>query len=559
VVVNVVGRAARHGFRPLALPFWVEVPHVIVTASIPAVPSPLSIRVSHEPLAGDCLFPGFIEPHCHLLLSALIGPFFVDLDPLTLKSNKQSDAISALKNATPSGGWITGYGYDPARMEDHADLSMGVLDGVSKTTPILVINASGHIGYANSLAFSIAGITKTTPNPTGGTFVKDRAGNLTGVLLEVPAMAPFEAHLTPPPAREFVQFAHQTLQKWSEAGCTTVFDAGIGLISPGTDVDVRLLDAVTSKVPPVVRYTGAFTTATAIAVGAGVPPYQVNKDFLVRSIKVWADGSTQGFTAALREPYADSKGWGNLSLSDGEIRDTMAIWQKKGWQLLVHSNGDRSTDQALGAYDAILNHEPDPNPHIMHRIEHATVISLQQLRAAKFLNLGVSHLIGHVRYWGDAFRSWVLKDERAERIDPVKDDVDLGIVYSFHSDSPVSPVQPLMYACIAATRTMYQRPDTDVLGRDQRCSVIEALRGITTNAAKHVMLEDLIGSLESGKSADMVRLDQDPTMITDDHAADLGGIRVLETWLKGKMVYRRDTTTPQGAEIDRSATETPIL
>jgi predicted amidohydrolase YtcJ len=153
----------------------------------------------------------------------------------------------------------------------------------------------------------------------------------------------------------------------------------------------------------------------------------------------------------------------------------------------------------------------------------------------------------------------VLKDERAERIDPVKDDVDLGIVYSFHSDSPVSPVQPLMYACIAATRTMYQRPDTDVLGRDQRCSVIEALRGITTNAAKHVMLEDLIGSLESGKSADMVRLDQDPTMITDDHAADLGGIRVLETWLKGKMVYRRDTTTPQGAEIDRSATETPIL
>jgi predicted amidohydrolase YtcJ len=215
-----------------------------------------SICVYPEPLDGDCLFPGFIEPHCHLLLSALIGHFFVNLDPLALKSNKRSDALSVLKNATPKGGWIAGYGYDPARMEDHADLSMTVLDGVSGTIPIFVINASGHIGYANSPAFSIAGITKTTPNPTGGAFVKDRHGNLTGVLLEVPAMAPFEAHLEPPLPQDFVKFAYGTLKKWSEAGCTTVFDAGIGLIRPGTDVDIRLLDAVTSQFPPVVRYTG---------------------------------------------------------------------------------------------------------------------------------------------------------------------------------------------------------------------------------------------------------------------------------------------------------------
>jgi predicted amidohydrolase YtcJ len=122
-------------------------------------------------------------------------------------------------------------------------------------------------------------------------------------------------------------------------------------------------------------------------------------------------------------------------------------------------NGDRATGQALGGYDAILNYAPDPNVKMMHRIEHAKTINRQQLGAAKRLNLGVTHLIGRAYHWGEAFRSWVFCDERAERIDLGKDDADLGLVYSFHSDSPVSPIQPLMYAQIAVTRNMCQRPD----------------------------------------------------------------------------------------------------
>jgi predicted amidohydrolase YtcJ len=116
----------------------------------------------------------------------------------------------------------------------------------------------------------------------------------------------------------------------------------------------------------------------------------------------------------------------------------------------------------------------------------------------------------------------------------VQDDIEIGLVYSFHSDSPVTPVQPLLYAQTAATRTMYKKSTDDVLGRSQRITVIEALRGITTNAAKHVMLEDHIGSLEEGKSADMVVLGCDPTKVD---ALCLASIPIHGTWLKGKKVW----------------------
>jgi predicted amidohydrolase YtcJ len=208
------------------------------------------------------------------------------------------------------------------------------------------------------------------------------------------------------------------------------------------------------------------------------------------------------------------------------------------WQLLVHSNGDRSTDQVLAAYDAVLGHVADPTPGLIHRIEHFTVTTPAQVATAKRLGLGVSNTMGHVHYWGDWFKTRCLGEERARRIDPVREEIDQGLVYSFHSDSPVTDVDPLLWVKTAVTREMYD--GKGVLGEEQRVGLEEALRGVTTNAAKHVMMDiedsrqPAIGQLTEGRSADLVILAEDPWEVYKRDPSKLSEIEVLETWLAGR-------------------------
>jgi predicted amidohydrolase YtcJ len=245
------------------------------------------------------------------------------------------------------------------------------------------------------------------------------------------------------------------------------------------------------------------------------------------------DGSTQGFTAALEKPYNlkvlpdyfcnDPNGWTRWAVeSTCPIRDAgldniaeeMQAWATEGYQLMVHVNGDCAAEVVLNAFDQIVAAVP-PNPPVMHRLEHFTVTTLEQVQHAKKLNLGVSHTIGHVKYWGDTFRKYILKDGRADRIDPVKDDLNNELVYSFNSDSPVSQADALSYVSTAATRLMYNE-DGQVLGPDQTVSVEAALAGVTINPAKQVMLDSEIGSLEKGKNANFVILAQDISSLTVD-------------------------------------------
>ena len=183
----------------------------------------------------------------------------------------------------------------------------------------------------------------------------------------------------------------------------------------------------------------------------------------------------------------------------------------------------------LGAYDALLNHEPDKNPKMLHRIEHFTLTVPEQIQEAKRLNLGVTHLMGHVYYWGAAFRDYVLGSPRAERIDPVAEDAAHDLVFSFHSDSPVTDVYPLLYVQTAVTRQLYQ--SKEVLGPAQCVDLETALKGVTINPARQCMLDDITGSLEVGKSADFVLLEKDPRQVAPD---EISNIQILGTWLAGK-------------------------
>jgi predicted amidohydrolase YtcJ len=478
-------------------------------------------------LEGCAVLPGFVEPHVHVLMSALAAHWWLDVTPLALPSK---DAVLAAVRDSASrggrGGWVVGFGYDPARLPpDYPELDVADLDVAAGRVPALLVNQSGHIAYANRAALAAAGIDERTPDPPAGSFGRDGAGRLTGVVYEGPAVQAFVRAMPQPTAAQIAELGARTLREFAARGCTTIYDAGIGLVAGAAEHELLRTLAQAPDAP--LRVRGAFTPELATELGAS--PGGGDERYDVVGIKFWADGSTQGFTAALEEPYLTGGGTGRLNHSEEELCAAMRAWHRAGWQLVVHSNGDRATEQVLRCYEAILAEDPSGAEGSQHRIEHFTVGREEQVERAAALGLAVSHTINHIYYWGESFRDHVLGEGRAAQMHSLRRDLGYGICSSCHSDSPVSPVDPCLSLRTAATRLM--RGSDDVLGPFQQLSLAEALRTVTCNPARQVLLGDRVGALRPGMLADLVVLDRDPRDVAPER---LHEAQVLETWLGGR-------------------------
>ncbi|EWC47431.1 hypothetical protein DRE_00399 [Drechslerella stenobrocha 248] len=515
-----------------------------------------------QDIGSGVILPGFVEPHLHILLSAFVKGYLLDISPLRAPSfaAAMEKLRSELPNVKPD-EWLVAHGYDPSRLSWQA-LLMEVIDReVSSTVPILVLDASGHLAYANSKAFALANVTEHTPDPEGGEYARGPDGKLTGVLVEAGAINHFAtvAKTANTSRQDKIKegFA-KVFAQWLAKGVTTVLDAGLGISS------VNELDIIANltEVSPI-RIRGAVADykpgdAKSMLGTDPMPPGGFKKKNLtVRTVKLFSDGSTQGFTAAVKHDYLlkhfpayfhnRTRGvlvWPDAPQSRGynvTLRDEIYTWMNKGYQIMVHSNGDRASDMVLDAYASIFAQYPHLHPKvsgITHRIEHFTVTERAQVRRARELGLAVSHTMGHVHFWGDIFRDDVLGSDRAERIDPVADGAADGLVYSFNSDSPVTDVDPLLWVRTAITRRVYG--SGDILGRRQRVGLEEALRGVTSYPAKQILLEAEVGKLEAGKNADFVVVSED-VRVFDWDSRQPGELRVLQTWVGG--VKRFDATT----------------
>ncbi|HEY3828170.1 MAG TPA: amidohydrolase [Solirubrobacteraceae bacterium] len=476
-------------------------------------------------LEGRAVLPGFVEPHVHVLMSALAAHWWLDVTPLVLPSKER--VLAAVRESAGRGGragWVVGFGYDPARLPpDYPELTASELDEAAGVVPTVLVNQSGHIAYANHAALAAAGIGESTPDPAAGSYGRDEEGQLTGIVYEAPAIQVLVEKVPQPTQAEVAQMGARTLREFAARGCTTIYDAGIGVLAGVADHE--LLRSLAQAPDAPLRVRGAFTPQLARALG--VAPGGGDERYDVVGIKYWADGSTQGFTAALNEPYLGGRGRGRLNYEEGELCEELRAWHRAGWQLVVHSNGDRANEQVLRCFEEILSAEPPAEVH--HRIEHFTVASDEQAARAAALGLSLSHTINHIYYWGESFRDHVLGPERAAHIHALLRDVEHEICSSCHSDSPVSPVDPLLCMRTAATRLM--RDSDDVLGPFQQLDLAQALRTVTRNPARQVLLGDRVGSLRAGMLADLVVLDRDPREVAPERLHEL---QVQETWLGGR-------------------------
>lgn len=473
------------------------------------------------------ILPGFVEPHVHLVSSALVGGG-VDCSPYT---NKTLDAVvAALKAAAataPAGQAVVGQLFDPSLMPNQDTLTADVLDQISTQVPILVMNASQHFFYVNSAAYAAAGITASTPNPPGGDYGA-RNGKLTGIVSEAAAMSSF-LKVMPPLTPEVIATAITEIAVMAaKQGVTYTHEAATGAIAGVKEVD--LMHQVFAQAGFPVRGSLSLWGENLDAfTAAGIVPGSGDDRLRSQTIKWVSDGSNQGYTGYMRENYLGRDTRGAANFTQEELSAHLADTVKAGWPIMCHANGDAALDMVIAAFTAAAT-LPSWDRSKRHRTEHSSLLHDEHIAAMASLGVTPSFLMNHVRLWGRVMRDEILGAPRANLLDRYGSAVKAGLRASFHCDFSVSPIGPLNYIATAAARTMAD--GGEVLNAAERVTVAQALKGATIDAAWMCHADGLVGSLEAGKAADFVLLGDDPLA----HEADPDAVReisVLATYLDG--------------------------
>jgi predicted amidohydrolase YtcJ len=486
-------------------------------------------------LAGKTLLPGFVDPHTHVIAGSVVDAVMEYVGMARFATVAEVlDHITQRAAETPSGEWLVFRNFDPAVQEGLDELTFADLDPISTDHPIFVFNASGHLAYANSTAFEVAGVPADVENPPGAEFVRDADGNLTGVMKNnvsfLQVLGAYPALATTEPVDAVVDL----LSKWSQHGLTTVSELSLGGLSQSpVDTQVLLGAAASGRLPARIRAYPFYTIGAEAWDEAGVVPNTGNAIARVAGYKLVADGSNQGFTGLQREPYLNSDSRGLAYTGRDELIDLAVDRATKGWHLAIHGNGDAAIDNVLDACEAVRDAGVDMS-RVRARIEHCSILHDEQIARMKDLGVSASFLIGHVHYWGVAMRDEVFGEEKAQLLDRCKSVEDAGVGFTLHSDFMVTDPVPLHMIEMAVTRKTWKEPDY-VLAPQERISVESAIRAVTSEAAWQLFSDHEIGSLEPGKFADLVILDQDPRAVEPDSLKD---IKVVETWMDGRQVYK---------------------
>ncbi len=484
-------------------------------------------------LQGKVVVPGFVEPHMHLPPLAMMHEF-TNIGP-----NRFASAEEALKQLaeeaarTPSGEWVIGRQFDPSLQSGPDYLTRDLLDQVSTDHPVFVYNTSLHLGYCNSVALSLAGIDANTPDPQGAEIGRDAQGQPNGVLKAGPAMALVIRHNNKLKNGNIADGCLSVLGQANAVGITTLCDQGTGMFQGAKELDVYQRMRDSGRMTARFRYSVSQAMAdrwdeAKLVWGEG--------DEWVRRTgwKIVSDGSNQGRTGLQREAFLGSEGddaRGMAYIDKADLDAAVERRLREGWAVCVHANGDAAIDRALDAFAKARAKGLNPAAKRC-RIEHCSILHDEQIDKMAELGLSPSFLIGHVHYWGKAFVEDIFGLEKASKLDRTGACEDQGIRWSLHSDDPVTEMNPLRCMENAVVRNMWR--SDELLSPEERVSAAAALRAMTIDAAWQCHSDHEVGSLEPGKYADFVVLEQDPLTVAPE---TLGGINVLETWVGGRCVY----------------------
>ena len=494
-------------------------------------------------LEGRLAIPGFIEGHGHFLG---VGDSAMQLDLRQAKTWDEIVALVAKAAATlEPGTLIRGRGW---HQEKWTTAPRGAIDGLprhedlsaaSPEHPVILTHASGHAAFANAKAMELSGIDKDTVPPEGGEIIRDPGGAPTGALRETAAYLLEPAYLRSRGAdpREMAAYA---VEECLRKGVTSFQDAGSSFedaellrrMADRGELDVRVWMMLRE---PVAELTERLAATRVVG--------HANHHLTVRGIKRSIDGALGSHGAWLLEPYADlatSAGLNTVPIDEVEACARLAL--EHDVQLCVHAIGDRANRETLDIFERFLPEGPAEEgtaegggkADLRWRVEHAQHIHPDDL--PRFAQLGVIAAMQGVHCTSDA--PWVLRRLGPERAESGaymwRDLLDSGAVVTNGTDAPVEDLDPIASYYSTVTR---KRADGMVFFPGQRMTRMEALRSYTIACAYSAFEEDLKGSLEPGKLADVVVLSKDILACPDDELLDA---RVDLTVVGGEVLFQRD-------------------
>ena len=517
-------------------------------------------------MEGKTILPSFVDAHSHF--SAVANSFLqVDLNECrSFEEIKNKILEYKSKNSIADNEWIIANGYDNNILKEQRYPDINFLDTLKIENPIVLKHKSEHMGVFNKKALEALEINETTKSPEGGKIeIKD--GKLTGYLEET-AFVNYLKKVPMPSMDKLLKAYEKAQDEYLSYGITTMQEGYmskelLNIYKELIKQNKLKLDVVGyPDYDSIKEYVYAFPESYK----------NYNKHFKILGIKMILDGSPQGRTAWMKEPYEPEKqntteekaekldsienkesyeneksykGYPAMKYED--IVRNIKFAKENGLQILAHSNGDASAEEYIKALQECekneLSYSKQENIQMQEYAQqekklnnnnaqkikdlrpviiHAQLISKEDLLKAKEIGAIPSFFVAHVYYWGDVHLK-NFGEKRASRISPVKEAVDNNMIFTLHQDSPIIKPNMLETIWCAVKR---QTKSGKILGQDERISVYDALKGVTINAAYSYFEETKKGSIEEGKKAQFVILDKNPLEVPVD---EIPNIKIIET------------------------------
>lgn len=478
---------------------------------------------------GKTLLPGLIDAHGHVM-----GLGFQQLNVNLMGINSLEATLDTLKNyaeANPDLEWIQGRGWNQTLWEENEFPTAEDIDKVISDRPVWLSRVDGHAGWGNSMALRMAGISKDTPDPQGGKVIRDGSGKATGVFIDA-AQGFVESEIPAPTEKEQKLALEKAYAQMAKMGITSVHDAGVGV--KAWNLYKEFADQGKAKTRIYGMISGSGKTFDELSENGPVNSY--SDDMLaLRSVKLYSDGALGSRGAAMLQPYSDDPGnFGLLFMDQEEMDAAVSKVVGKGFQANIHAIGDAGNRQVLDALEKAQNEHGDQG--LRNRVEHAQIVALDDIPRFKELDIIASmqptHATSDMNMAEDRVGPQRIKGGYAW-----KTFLEQGTVVAAGSDFPVEHSNPFFGLYSAVTRMDHSGNPEGGWYPNESLTREEALRAFTIDAAYAGHQEDVLGSIEEGKWADFILIDQDYFSIP---ASDIWEIKVLETWVAGEKVYSAD-------------------
>lgn len=480
-------------------------------------------------LRGRLVVPGFTDAHVHFFSG---GDELMASDLRSARSEEEfARRVQEVAQTLPPGTWITSGSWDHENWPGAKLPTRALLDKYAPEHPVFVSRLDGHMAVANSLALKIAGITRDTPEPEGGTIVRDReSGEPTGVLKDK-AMGLVSRRVPPPTPELLLERARSALRHARKLGVTGVHDMGTSPEEFAAYEELLRRGELTTRITTYVPIASHERYREEDARETDSCPF-----LELRGVKAFADGSLGSSTALFLEEYAGEPGNHGLELSDlspgGDLERRVEACVDAKLQVAIHGIGDRAVRLLLDLFERVATRRPGNH---RFRIEHCQHIHPDDLE--RFVELGVIASMQPFHCIDDG--RWAEKRIGAQRSQTTyafRDLLDRSTTLAFGSDWPVAPLSPLLGIYAAVTRRTLDDKHPEGWIPRQKITVEEALRAYTQGSARAAGDENLLGTLEPGMLADLVVLDTDILTTSGQRIREAG---VDLTVVGGQIVYER--------------------